>query len=177
MDDQPKNILIVTKDENEKEFALIEQIRKSFKITNVKSEGNAMLIDLTNVKEKRGTSKILPEGEYNAWIDRAELVTTKAKDGKFIRAMWKIADSNFKNRTVFHNFNILSAKPETAEKAQGHVKALLLMNKRKSLVLQTEKDMIGLRAKITVEVFENSFGRQNKVTAWREPDFIQEWGR
>lgn len=170
MERRDENLIILTKEQNEKEFELLQKITKTFKVKNITTNGDTMLIDLTNARISEGPqTKLIPAGNYNAVISTCELRDTKDGTGKYLRTMWKVTDEICKNRTVFHNFNIQSTNPKAQEVGIGYVKKLFILNNRTSFVLQTPADLIGMKAKVFIKTKQSSIhGDQNIIVNFAE---------
>lgn len=172
MEEKSKDIFTITKEEYSKEYELIQKITNTFKISNVTNEGDKMLIDLSNVKTSEGPqSRLIPAGNYNATLATCELKLTSDGTGKYLRTMWKLNDYPYKNRTVFHNFNIESTNPKAQEIGQGYIKKLLIINKRTKMQIYSWDELIGLRAKIYVKTKQNAtYGDSNIIVNFIEAD-------
>jgi hypothetical protein len=66
----------------------------------------------------------LPAGEYDAAIVKADLVTTKAGDGRYIKLELQILNGQYQNRLVWDNLNIWNPNAEAVTIAKGTLSAI-----------------------------------------------------
>lgn len=127
-----------------------------------------MLLDLTNVKASTGGGGTLPEGEYVAFIDTAELKTTKTGDGQYIKTMWKVADGQHKNRTIFQNYNIKAKSEQAQQIGLADLKKVLEVNERTTFQIQSVSELLGLKALVYVKVkAQQGYADTNVITGYK----------
>ena len=169
-----KSQIVLDNRKHKSSIDLINKIREHFNITNVHIKENKMVIDLTKVEVTTSDdfeNTVLQEGKYNEFIDTAEFCTTKDGTGEYIKVMWKLTDAPNKNRTIFHNFNVKNKNEKATQIGLEGLKKLFLVNKRQSMILNSAKDLLGLRGKLTVKVKTSTeYGDQNNVTNITEYD-------
>lgn len=72
--------------------------------------------DLGNLPEgNTGDFTPLPDGWYTAFIAKAELCTTKAGTGQYIKLRYDITGPTHQGRVVFGNLNIRNPNPKAEE--------------------------------------------------------------
>lgn len=68
----------------------------------------------------------LPDGWYTAHLAKAELCTTKAGTGKYIKVRYDITGPTHQGRVVFGNFNVRNPNPKAEEIARQQLRELML---------------------------------------------------
>lgn len=125
------------------------------------------LVDLNGVEAQSGNFDLIPDGVYTFLVNDSKLKSTKSGSGKFIEITMQCIDDAFKNRKVWHRFNIenTSVKAESIGKQQ--LKTFLECAGMDSAVLDDVEDLISLevKAKITTE-HTPPYNAQNVVKGW-----------
>lgn len=113
-----------------------------------------------------GDFQPLPPGWYQVSIEKAELKTTKAGTGKYVKLMMTVLGPTGSNRKVFTNINIVNPEP-TAQKIGRREMGALQMAIGKPRVTDTA-ELIGgvLDVKLAVET-NSAGGGDNVVKAYR----------
>jgi hypothetical protein len=116
-------------------------------------------LDLTKV-EAAGY-ETLPNGVYTVALEEAELKDTKDGNGQYLKCKFKVTVGDFKNRVLFHNFNIKNQNEQTVQIGLSQLKALLVASNSKNMTLNSPSDIIGLvvDAKVTTR---NQIGFENQ---------------
>lgn len=127
-----------------------------------------MFLDLTGVQASKPKSKLLPDGEYQAYIDSAELRTTKDGLGQYIKTTWKIATGDFTNRLVFQNYNIKSKNEKAESIGKADLKAILEANGKTDFKLKSPSDLLGLKATVYVKTRkQEGFEDANVISSYK----------
>jgi len=163
-----QNEFVINKTEHPKDFYKLEQITKHFKIKNLKHKGDTMLLDLTSTSASTGPSSTLPDGDYLAYIDTAELKPTKDGSGQYIRTMWKVASGQHQNRTVFHNYNIKNKSEKAQEIGLSDLKKLLEVNGRTNFQIKAVGELVGLKALVHIKTKSQAgYADQNTISSYK----------
>ena len=108
---------------------------------------------------------VLPPGDYPVMLDEAELVDTKAGDGKYMKAKFRVFEGVYANRILFHNFNIYNKN----EKAQNIGRAQLKQFGKACGLNQPKNphDFIGYKVMAKIKVHKDeTYGEQNKIAGF-----------
>lgn len=113
-----------------------------------------------------GDFQPLPPGWYQVSIEKAELKTTKAGTGKYVKLMMTVLGPTCANRKVFSNINIVNQNP-TAQQIGRREMGALQMAIGKPRATDTA-ELIGgvLDVKLAVET-NSAGGGDNVVKAYR----------
>lgn len=113
-----------------------------------------------------GDFQPLPPGWYQVSIEKAELKTTKAGTGKYVKLMMTVLGPTGANRKVFSNINIVNPNPTAQQIGRREMGALQMAIGRPRATDTTE--LIGgvLEVKIAVET-NSAGGGDNVVKAYR----------
>lgn len=127
-----------------------------------------MLVDLSGVKTRETMSKVVPEGQYNAFVDSSELKTSKDGTSQYFNVKWKILDESAKNRTVFATYTFQSSKSEKAAQIGTEtLKKLYDFNNKTSFQIKSPNDLLGLQALLTVKIKEDlEYGEKNHISSY-----------
>lgn len=113
-----------------------------------------------------GDFQPIPPGWYQVSIEKAELKTTKAGTGKYVKLMMTVLGPTCSNRKVFSNINIVNPNP-TAQQIGRREMGALQMAIGKPRATDTA-ELIGgvLEVKLAVET-NSAGGGDNVVKAYR----------
>lgn len=67
---------------------------------------------------------VVPAGKYNAQIVKTDIVDTKAKTGKLLKAQFKIIDGKFKGRIIFGQYNIQNPNQQAVDISMRQIKTM-----------------------------------------------------
>jgi len=125
------------------------------------------LVNLENV-EAKSDYEPLPEGIYNLSIEEAHVQDTKAGTGQYIRVVFLVQDEKFKDRKVFHNFNIKNPSEKAVEIGLSQLKSMLLSAGKSDPNLEKVEDLYGLtcQAKIRIKQDE-TYGARNEISYFK----------
>lgn len=113
-----------------------------------------------------GDFQPVPPGWYQVSIEKAELKTTKAGTGKYVKLMMTVLGPTCSNRKVFSNINIVNPNP-TAQQIGRREMGALQMAIGKPRATDTA-ELIGgvLEVKLAIET-NSAGGGDNVVKAYR----------
>jgi len=129
----------------------------------------AFLNEEFNVNEMpqgNGSFEPLPAGWYTANITQAELKTTAAGDGQYIKLRYDITGPTHQGRVVFGNLNIKNANPKAEEIGRQQLGDIM---RAIGLAKVTDTDqLIGGQIAIKLEVKEDAqYGASNEVKGFK----------
>lgn len=128
-----------------------------------------MLFNVTDT-ELKNTGNLIPAGSYAAFIDTAEVKTTKDGNGQYIEFMWKIIGPTQKNRTLFTRHNFKNANAQAVEIAKEELKAMMVAGGRTNFAVSSPAEMKGLVCQLYIKVGTDKSGKEvNKVTNYSTP--------
>jgi hypothetical protein len=116
---------------------------------------------------------LIPSGWYECSIDRVEIKSTKAKNGKYILLGFLLNEFRFRRRTIFTNILIehASAKAEQiGRNTLGQIMQCLHLEKIKEAT-----DFLGKKIIIKVEIKKTiDYGEINEVKGYRPIPIIEQ---
>ncbi|WP_422460294.1 DUF669 domain-containing protein, partial [Endozoicomonas sp. ALB115] len=107
----------------------------------------------------------LPNGDYVAMITDAEMKTTKAGNGQFLKLTWTVMDGQYSGRKVWSNHNIINLN-ETAQKiAREEISAIAHAIGRPEA--GTTEELVNIPCRITLKIRQEA-GRDpsNEIKKW-----------
>lgn len=121
-------------------------------------------------KPSTGESELLPAGWYNGYITSLEIVHTKNKNGKILKAVFSVLSGYYKGISIIENFNIFNQN-ETAQRiARAELSAigvaLGIQNGEDAEILLRKP----LKFKVKIESFTNKDGEikfSNRTSGYR----------
>lgn len=121
-------------------------------------------------KPSTGESELLPAGWYNGYITSLEIVDTKNKNGKFLKAVFGVISGYYKGIGITENFNIFNSN-ETAQRiARAELSAvgvaIGIQNSEDAEVLLRKP----LKFKVKIDSFLNKDGETkfaNRICGYR----------
>lgn len=122
--------------------------------------------NVADLPEGQGDFQPLPAGWYTATITDAEVKTTKAGTGQYIKCRYDITGPTHEGRVVFGNLNIRNPNPKAEEIGRQQLGDLM---RAIGLASVTDTDqLIGGRCKIKLKVRQSEeYGDSNDVQAWK----------
>ena len=131
-------------------------------------------IDLSGAKvQGDGQFDLLPTGNYNVTCDEAEIKDTKAGTGKYIKVTFRIRDGEFKDRKVWHNFNIENPNPTAVEIGMSQLKSFLTYSEAKTPETFTGVEQLyGLYCGafiMTKKSTDPQYADQNEIKTFKSP--------
>lgn len=132
-------------------------------------------LDLTGVEMEKNDFKPIPEGDYDLACIEAKLEDTKAKDGKYIKAKFKIVGGDFDGRFIFHNFNIENKNPKAVSIAQQELLKFLTSAglPKAKMILQNPSELCGLVGKAKLKHEEHNGKINSKIHYWILPEDLE----
>lgn len=116
--------------------------------------------------EGRGDFQPLPAGWYTANITEADVKTTKAGDGQYIKVRYDITGPSHEGRVVFGNFNIRNPNPKAEE--IGRQQLGDVMRAIGLAELSDTDQLIGGRCQIKLKIRRSEeYGDSNDVAAFK----------
>jgi len=109
----------------------------------------------------------IPEGTYQAIIDKTEMKNNKALTGEFLAITWSISDGDNSGRTVIDRLNLTNPSEKAVQIAKDTLQkicdALEIDN------LENHEDLRGKTAEIEIYIEEQSgYGPGNKIGEYRK---------
>lgn len=121
-----------------------------------------------DIPESTGTDPV-PAGWYSVSITEANLQTTKAGTGQYIKIRYDITGPTHQGRVVFGNLNIRNANPKAEEIGRQQLGDLM-----RAIGLQSVSDtdqLIGGHCQVKLAIRKSDeYGDQNEVKSWRAVD-------
>ena len=113
------------------------------------------------------TSTPLPGGDYEVWPIEAEMKTTKAGTGKFIRVVFEVLDGPHKRRKLWQNFTWINPSEKAQEIGRGQFSAMCKAMGMAGIVDDTS-EILQKRVIATVAVVESDWNGkdENKITKY-----------
>jgi len=110
---------------------------------------------------------LLPAGWYTAIITEAEVKSTKAGNGSYIKCRYDITGPSCQGRVVFSNFNIQN--PSTKAEEIGRQQLGEMMRALGLASVSDTDELINghLTIKVDVRPASGEYGPQNEVKGWR----------
>jgi hypothetical protein len=114
----------------------------------------------------------LPAGWYAVGIEDAELKTTKAGTGKFIKLEMSVIDGQYKGRKLFHNINIVNPNQQAADigirdlARLGKAIGLMSINDTAQLI----DSMVQVKLKVEAADEEKGYDAGNAITGFKAMD-------
>lgn len=113
------------------------------------------LVDLTSVSESS-----IDAGEYVVSCADAEVKTTKAGDGEYIKCVFETE----KGQKIFHNFNIKNKNQKATEIGLAQLKTFMrVAGKQNYNTLGGVGELLGLRCTVKVKIEENDYGVNPRI--------------
>lgn len=124
-------------------------------------------INLNDLPEDENSYELIPEGWYSASIDAAEVATTKAGNGQYIKLKLKIFGPTNAGRFVFANVNIQNPNADAQRIGLGQLRSIMAaigLNQ-----VQDSDQLIGgqLMIKVGVKEGSNGYEAQNTVKGYK----------
>lgn len=110
---------------------------------------------------------VIPAGWYTARITQAEVKSTKAGTGRYVKVRYDIIGPTHQGRVVFGNLNVSNPNPQ-AEKI-GREQLSDLMRAIGLATLQDTDQLIGgtCQIKVAVQTGEGSYSDSNEIKGWK----------
>jgi len=110
---------------------------------------------------------LLPAGWYTAIITEAEVKSTKAGNGSYIKCRYDITGPSCQGRVVFSNFNIQNPSVKAEEIGRQQLGEMMRALGLAS-VSDTDELINGhLSIKVDIRPASGEYGAQNEVKGWR----------
>lgn len=127
---------------------------------------NFDFLDFSNDKVQESGFAVLPNGNYDVAITKAEIKDTKS-GGKMINLCFKVFAGEYTNRTVFASLNIVNSSEKAQQIGRGQFKKILEILEMPQKLSNIE-DLLGRMLTITVKVEKSEqWGEQNRVTSYK----------
>jgi hypothetical protein len=110
---------------------------------------------------------LLPSGWYTAIITEAELKTTKAGTGEYIKLRYDITGPSCQGRVVFSNLNIKNPNVKAEEIGRQQLGEMM---RALGLPAVNDTDQLvngHLSIKVDIRPASGEYGAQNEVKGWR----------
>lgn len=109
-----------------------------------------------------GGGNLLPKGEYEAVISKAEMTPTKAGDGEYIDMEFTVIGGEFENRKLWEKLNVINPNPKAVEIAN---KALATICRKLNIEQLTNlTQLLNKPIKLIVGIkLDNQYGDKNKI--------------
>lgn len=109
----------------------------------------------------------LPAGEYPVMVDEAEMKTTKAGTGRFLKLGMVVIGEQYAGRKLFANINIRNPNPKAEEIGLRDLASLTVAVGL--AVIEDSTDLLGkqLLVKIKVKPADGQYGPSNDVRAYK----------
>ena len=119
--------------------------------------------------EPAGDYEVLPAGEYNAMIDSAEVVATKAGTGFYLKIQFSILEDGYNNRKIFANINLSNPNQTAVEIGMKQLSAL--GRATGVMKIKDSSELIGQQLRLKLKVKDDAtYGPQNEVKAYLPVD-------
>ena len=119
---------------------------------------------------EQGNYGPLPDGWYDAVIERTERKQTKSGDGFYLNVMYRITGPTHGNRVVFDIMNIWNTRPETVRIACQQLTTICTCVGMNKFPKDTD-ELVGknIQIKLTTKQSEG-YEPKNQIKAWRKSD-------
>ena len=126
--------------------------------------------DVNDLPESDNSFDLLPDGDYQVEIVKAEVKDTKAKDGQFIRLQMKVHAPTYAGRIIFGMINVRN-KNEVAEKI-GRQQLRTIMECAGLQRLEDTDQLIGtyLVVKVRTQPAHDGYEPSNTIKAYMPAD-------
>ena len=123
-------------------------------------------MDLGNEFEMLENISVVPEGWYNAKIDKIEQRVSKS-DNTYLNISFKIAEGDYANQMLWDRMNLWHPKKVTVEISQRRLSALFRAAGYSSL--GNTDDLLGEEVQVRVKVRsgDNGYDDQNEIRDYR----------
>lgn len=108
----------------------------------------------------------LPNGWYDASIEKSEIKPTKDQSGAYIQLVYNILTGDHSGRKVFHNLNVQNQNPQAVEIANKELSAICYSTGVMNVSDTSQLHNIPHRIKIAIVQGQN--GPQNSVKGFRD---------
>ena len=126
-------------------------------------------LDLTNVEASTGF-EVLPNGTYSVQVEAAELCSTKDEKGAYIKTTLVVVGESYKNRKLFHNFNIKNANEQAVQIGLSEIKALIVASGATTTKISSPDQLIGLECDVKLKIVkEDGYEDKNRIVAFKKP--------
>lgn len=111
------------------------------------------MFDLRDTKASSGF-ELIPNGTYLARVEKAELLDTKAGDGKRVNCTITIIGGEYDGRKIWQNFNVVNKNPQAVEISMQEMKSMMLASglSEDRCVVKNVTDLEGMSFGIVVGV-------------------------
>jgi len=89
--------------------------------------------------EPAGDFSPIPAGEYTAIIESSEMVDTKAGTGKFLKLVFKVAEGEYKGKSLFARLNLQNPNEVAVRIAKAELSSIC-----RAVGVMTPKDSVEL---------------------------------
>lgn len=124
-------------------------------------------IDLSKTEKSQAPSKgPIPEGRYQVSITDAEVKTTKAGTGQYIKAEFTIKEGEYSGKKIWSMFNIKNQNPKAVEIGLQQLKDMLVAanSNLANGKLESVSQLRGLRMTANVKIESSEeYGDQNRI--------------
>lgn len=107
----------------------------------------------------------IPAGTYQVKVETAEIMDTKAMDGKYLKIKHRIVGGQFDNRVIFNNINFRNRNPDAERIGAQRLGELMLAGKLNRLVDTDQLIGVVAMAKVTVRTSEQ-YGDSNEIKGY-----------
>lgn len=128
------------------------------------------LVDLTNVS---ATDELLPAGQYNVSVEKAEVKETKSGTGQYINVTFTIIGGENNGRKLFHMFNIKNENAKAVEIGLSQLKSFMLAAGAKSFAIDSVTQLHGLYASAKVVRTSDSYGDKNVIKGFTSAEKVE----
>lgn len=110
---------------------------------------------------------VLPDDWYTAHIDKSEILSTKARDGQYLKLRFKILDGEYKKRVLFENFNIENNNPIAKRIAEKQL--ALLCQAVGVITLEDTQQLHGrpVKIKVAIEPAQGKYQESNVIVEFQ----------
>jgi len=124
-------------------------------------------INLKSLPESDRSYDPVPPGWYNARIHSAEVKTTKAGNGQYIKVRYDIIGPAHQGRAIFGNLNIRN--PNAKAEQIGRQQLGELMRAIGLAEIQDTDQLIGgtCEIKLDIQAAEGEYAARNEVRGWK----------
>lgn len=121
-------------------------------------------LNIDEIKPVSTDYSLLPAGWYEAWIDEAEVKTTKAGNGQYLKVRYEILEGEYANAKVFQNYTVKHANSKAVEIGLGQL-SKLCKDLGMAGIVDDSSELLNKRVMIKVGIQQGTgdYGDQNKV--------------
>lgn len=122
-------------------------------------------LNIDETPPAQDTSTPVPGGDYEVWPVEAEMKTTKAGTGQFIRVAFEVLEGEYKRRKLWQNFTWINPSEKAQEIGRGQFSGMCKAMGMAGIVADTS-EILKKRVIATVTVVESDWNGkdENKIT-------------